>query len=78
MTASNPAHDQDGKSAAFAGPVVLLLWLSLACAATTAVAAIAPLPAILPANALATVLFSLAAIVATTKLSGARRLPRIF
>jgi methyl-accepting chemotaxis protein len=63
MTASNPAHDQDGKSAAFAGPI-LLLWLSLACATVTAVAAIAPFHGVLTGSALATVLIGIAAIVA--------------
>jgi len=67
MTASNPAHDQDGKSAAFAGPALLLLWLSLACATATAVAAIAPFRDILTGSALATVLVSIAAIVANRR-----------
>ena len=64
MTASNPAHDQDGKSFAFAGPARVLLWLSLACATVTAVAAIAPFHGVLTGSALATVFIGIAAVVA--------------
>ncbi len=67
MTASNPAQDQDGKSAAFAGPALLLLWLSLACATATAIAAITPFRDILTGSALATVLVIIAAIVANRR-----------
>ncbi len=48
----------------FARAGLILSGCTLACAAATAAAAIAPFPAVLPGSALATVLFSIAAIVA--------------
>jgi methyl-accepting chemotaxis protein len=64
MVTSNGTTSGDTTANGFARAGLLLSGCTLACAAATAAAAIAPFPALLPGSALATVLFSIAAIVA--------------